>query len=113
MLDMIRLIAGTLCIALSLFFIISGIIGNFRFPFVLNRMHAAGLIDTAGVLFMILGLVIFNGWNPVSLKLLTLIVLVWLTSPASSHLIAVMEVSDGKYRKQLLDEKKKEGENTP
>lgn len=85
------------------FFIIGGLIvagvatyGLFKFKFVLNRMHAAALNDTLAILFVLLGLIIANGFNFVSLKLLLIILFLWFASPVASHLIARLEVATDK-----------------
>lgn len=69
------------------------IIGVFRFKYVLNRMHAASMGDTLGLGCIIIGLVIINGLNLTSLKLICVPVLLWITSPTASHLIARLEVT--------------------
>lgn len=85
------------------FFIIGGLIvagvatyGLFKFKFVLNRMHAAALNDTLAILFVLLGLIIANGFNFVSFKLLLIILFLWFASPVASHLIARLEVATDK-----------------
>ncbi|MCI8633518.1 MAG: monovalent cation/H(+) antiporter subunit G [Lachnospiraceae bacterium] len=83
---------------LSAIFIIAGIgiimlscLGVHRFHFVLNRMHSAAMGDTLGILFIILGLMIANGFNLALIKLLCIILFMWLASPVSSHLITKLE----------------------
>lgn len=74
--------------------------GIFKFKFVLNRMHAAAMCDTLSILFILLGLIIYSGFNFTSLKLLLIILFLWFASPVSSHLISRLEVT--------IDEKVKE-----
>lgn len=93
----IRFVLGTLCLAFGLFFIVSSVVGNFRFKFVLNRMHSAALGDTLGLLGIVLGTCFYHGFNATTVKLLVIIALVWITSPVASHLIMLMELSNGKY----------------
>lgn len=97
MMNWIRFILGTVSLIFGLFFIVSSIIGNYRFKFALNRMHSAALGDTLGLLGVVLGICLYNGLNAVTLKLLIVVALVWLTSPVSSHLIMLMEISNGRY----------------
>lgn len=83
--------AGFLLFGLGIFAI--EMIGVFRFKYVLNRMHAAAMGDTLGIGFSMVGLIIMSGFNFTSLKLLFVVVFLWFSSPASSHLIARLEVT--------------------
>lgn len=93
MLEWIRFALSAGLILLGLFFIVSAIVGVYRFKYVLNRMHVAALGDTLGILFIILGLIVASGFNFTSLKLVLLVLMLWLTGPVSSHLIARLEVT--------------------
>lgn len=93
MLEWLRFIACGALILFGLGIIISAIAGVYRFKYVMNRMHAAAMGDTLGILFIILGLIVASGFNFTSLKLLLLIVMLWLTSPVSSHLIGRLEIT--------------------
>lgn len=92
-----RFITGTASIAAGLFFVISSVVGNLRFKFALNRMHSAALGDTLGLFFFVLGLCLYNGFDATCLKMLGIIALFWITSPVTSHLVMLMEISNGRY----------------
>ena len=84
------------CIALlfaGLFVFLSATIGVNRFKKPLNRMHAAAMGDTLGLLLILLSLVIWRGFSFVSLKLIIVLVFFWLASPVSGHIIAQMEAT--------------------
>ncbi|QNM05483.1 cation:proton antiporter [Qiania dongpingensis] len=68
-------------------------IGVNRFRRALNRMHAAALGDTLGILFVILGLIIWKGIGFDSLKLLLVVLFFWLASPVAGHMISRLEVT--------------------
>ncbi len=104
----IRFILGTVCLLFGLFFIVSSVIGNFRFKFALNRMHSAALGDTLGLLGIVLGMCFYHGLNVTTLKLLAVVALVWITSPVASHLIMLMEMSIGKYTAETDEEQSDE-----
>ena len=70
------------------FFIIVGALGLVRMPEVFTRMHAAGIIDTAGAGFLILGMCLQAGASLVTLKLLFLLVLFFFGSPIVTHALA-------------------------
>ena len=90
--ETLRFILCALLMLLGLIFEISAVVGVFRFRYVLNRMHAAAMGDTMGVFLMLLGLAVANGLSMLSLKLMLLVLLFWLTSPVSSHLIGRLEL---------------------
>lgn len=86
----VRIIIAVALLAVGMIFILLSAVGVFRMKFVLNRMHAAALGDTCGLLFCILGLVVISGFTFTSLKLIGVLILFWLTSPISGHLISNM-----------------------
>jgi len=71
----------------------AGVYGMFRYKYVLNRMHIAAAIDTLGILMIMCGLIIWQGFEISSMKLVLIILFFWISGPVSSHLIARMEVS--------------------
>ena len=75
----------------SLFMILCGILGVYKMKYVLNRMNAAALIDTLALLSMNIALIIANGFTMTSLKLFIIVMVMWLTSPISGHLISKLE----------------------
>ena len=91
--EWIRFIGGAALIVLGLIIFFVEISGVFRFKYVLNRMHAAAMGDTLGLSACIAGLMLMNGLNFTTIKLLCVIAFLWLASPVSSHLIAKLEVT--------------------
>lgn len=71
----------------GLFFLV-GTIGLLRLPDFYARTHAATKCDTVGAGSLLLGLAIFSGAEPATLKILTLAVLVLLSSPTAGHALA-------------------------
>ena len=90
----VRIVAGIILIAVGLFVYITATFGLFRFHYVLNRMHAAALGDTLGILFVLL-----VGFNFHTLRLGLIICFLWLASPVSSHLLAKAEFVTFKHIK--------------
>jgi len=117
--EWIRFIGGAALIVLGLCIFFIEISGVFRFKYVLNRMHAAAMGDTLGLSACITGLMLMNGLNFTTVKLLCIIVFLWLASPVSSHLIAKLEVitnpDSAEYEKiedlKILENDGKENEN--
>ena len=93
MIDVIRLIACILLTCAGLCCLITGVVGVFRFKYALNRIHAAALMDTVGILLMLLGVICAIGFDVTCLKILVVIAFLWLTSPVSGHLIGRMEIT--------------------
>lgn len=91
--EWIRFLAGAVLLLFGLVIFLIEMIGVFRFKYVLNRMHAAAMGDTLGIGFSLVGLILMSGFTFTSLKLFLVIVFLWFSSPASSHLIARLEVS--------------------
>ena len=97
MAEWIRCVLAAGLILAGLFVTLSAVLGLFRFKYVLSRMHAAALMDTLGILLVLLGIITARGFAAVSLKFLLLIAMLWLTSPVASHLIAKLEVTSGEH----------------
>lgn len=92
-LNWIRFIIGVGLIILGVCLFITEMIGIFKFKYVLNRMHVAGMGDTMGLSLSLLGTIVLSGFNFTSLKMALVIVFLWLASPVASHLIARLEVT--------------------
>ena len=93
MLEWIRFILCAALIISGLTVMCLGVIGVYRFKYVLNRMHAAAMNDTMGIGLVMLGLIVMSGFTFTSLKLMLVILMLWLSSPVSSHLIGRLEIT--------------------
>ena len=93
MLDIIRFILCAAFTLAGLFVLISGVVGVYHFQYALNRVHSAALNDTLGILLMLIGVMIAEGIDIATLKMLFVILTLWLTSPVSSHLIGRLEIT--------------------
>ena len=93
MIDIIRLVACIILTVAGLCCLVSGVVGVFRFKYALNRLHAAAILDTVGILLMLLGVIVATGFSVTSAKILVVIAFLWLTSPVSGHLIGRMEIT--------------------
>jgi len=76
------------CIVAGSFFTVVGTFGLVRMPDVFTRMHAASVVDTLGVGFLILGMAIQAGFSLVALKLGFLLALFFFTGPVVTHALA-------------------------
>ena len=93
MLDIIRFVISAALTLAGLFCLLSGVVGVYKFRYALSRVHAAALLDTVGILLMLLGVIVATGFTVASLKMLVVIAFLWLTSPVAGHLIGRLEVT--------------------
>jgi len=92
-LQWVRFCLAVLFMLAGLLTLLATIVGLFRFHYVLNRIHVAAKCDTMGMIMIFFSLLVINGPNAASLKLLLIIAFLWLANPVASHLIAHMEVA--------------------
>lgn len=98
--DDIAFLFAALFIIAGLIVLIVGVIGIFRIKYVLNRLHAAAMIDSLGLLLIALGVMVIRGFSFDSAKLLMMVALFWIASPLCSHLLISLEVATNKdYKK--------------
>ena len=83
----IDLLTG-LCFFLGSLSIIIGACGLIKLPDVFARIHAAGMIDTGGTAFFILGMILQSGWSLITVKLILIGIFIFFTSPVTSHVTA-------------------------
>jgi len=93
------------CMLLGCFSFIVGVFGIYRFKFILNRMHSAAILDTMGLFFIVLGMSIARSFDAVTIKLLLIFILLWITSPIQSHLLAKMEyITDKNLDEEIVND---------
>ena len=68
--------------------IIIGACGLIKLPDVFSRIHAAGMIDTGGTAFFLLGMIVQSGWSLITVKLILIGIFIFFTSPVTSHVTA-------------------------
>ena len=68
--------------------IIIGACGLIKLPDVFSRIHAAGMIDTGGTAFFLLGMIVQSGWSLITVKLILIGIFIFFTSPVTSHITA-------------------------
>lgn len=84
--ESIGLLFAILAVIGGTFFSIVGVTGYLRLPDVYTRLHATGKVGVFGVVLLLLAAVV---WTPLSLgRGVTLIFLLLLTGPATSHALA-------------------------
>ena len=68
--EIFRLVIGTIFLALGLMVFFIEIIGIYKMKYVLNRLHSAAMGDTMGIFLCILGLCFYSGINFTTAKLI-------------------------------------------
>ena len=82
-------------IVLGLFFMITGTVGVLRMPDVFTRLHAAGMTDTMGAGFLILGMCLQAGIGLVLVRLVFVYAFLMFTSPIATHALARAALGSG------------------
>ncbi|TYB33343.1 MAG: monovalent cation/H(+) antiporter subunit G [Flexistipes sinusarabici] len=78
---LILLLAGS-------FFMLVASIGMIRLPDFYTRMHAGGKADTLGQGLIFLGLIIYEGFTLISLKMLIIFAFIFIANPTATHAVA-------------------------
>ncbi len=108
--EWIRFIIGVAFIVMGLLVFVIQLIGVFKFKYILNRMHAAGMGDTMGISLCLFGTMFIFGWGFTSLKIALIVAFLWLASPVASHLISRLEVTTNEELEKYCRIEKEEEE---
>ena len=81
--------------ALGIFYMFFGVLGIMRFPDLYTRLHPAGKAGTAGLLSIFIGLILYSGFTPFSLRIILIALFIVITSPVASHAIARGAIESG------------------
>lgn len=108
--EWLRFLLGVAFIIMGLLVFVIQLIGVYKFKYVLNRMHAAGMGDTMGLSLCLLGTMFLFGWSFTTLKIALIAAFLWLASPVSSHLISRLEVTTNEELEKYCKIEKEEEE---
>ena len=103
MLDWIRFALTAVLVVIGLFLMLSAVLAQFRFKYVLNRMHAASMGDSLGMPLVLIGLCISAPDWVTILKMLLVCLFIWITSPTGSHLIARLELTSNEHPENEME----------
>jgi multicomponent Na+:H+ antiporter subunit G len=76
-------------------FCMIGALGLVRMPDFFTRMHAASVTDTLGAGLLLLGMALQAGFTLVTVKLIVVGLLIFFTSPTSTHALAQAALARG------------------
>ena len=100
---MIKDIIGMLLIATGVILYVIEVIGVFRFDYVLNRMHAVAIGDSLALFLVLLGAALLIWDWFAAARIFVILIMVWLTSPVNSHLLARVETMTNNHLESYLD----------
>lgn len=90
----LEIVSSVLVIAGAIFAVIGGI-GIVRLPDFFCRIHGAGITDTLGAGLILTGLMFLSPHWLVTVKLIAILVLLWITSPTATHALANAALETG------------------
>lgn len=83
----IQIAVTILFVTLGIFFIFMGSVGIVRLPDFYSRTHSISKSDTLGIILVIIGLIVYEGFTQSSIKLALVSLFVALSNPIGSHAI--------------------------
>jgi len=78
-------ILATIMMAMGGFFMIVGSVGLLKFPDFYTRLHATGKCDTMGQILIIVGCMIYQGFDFITVKLFFVSAFYIFAGPAATH----------------------------
>ena len=102
--DLIIYYASWALLSCGAFLCAVGGLGVLRLPDFYSRQHAAGITDTLGAAFVLIGLMLQSGFTLKAAKLVMILVFLLLTSPVATHAIAQAAKQSGLKPKVSAEE---------
>jgi multicomponent Na+:H+ antiporter subunit G len=92
---MIGHVLGMAAVIGGAFFLLFGRVGLVRLPDFYCRNHATGKSDTLGIMLVIFGMILIEGFTLNSAKLFFVLIFVFLTNPTGTHALANAALRSG------------------
>ncbi len=86
------------------FFLFIGSLGMIRLRDFWARLHAASVIDSAGIGLLFLGMMLQTGLSLITVKTLLIIGFLLITGPTASHAVANAAFSSGSRPRDLVED---------
>ena len=90
----VNLIIGLILVFGGMLMEAIAIFGVFKLKDPMSRMHSAGIADTLGVIFIMVGMILFANFNIFSAKFAITVLIMSCTAPVASHMIGRMIYSE-------------------
>ena len=94
-LDTVIYVISWVLIAGGSIFTVIGAIGILRFPDFWSRLYAASITDSGGVILLLAGMALHEGFTLVTVKLLIILIFLFITGPTSTHAVANAAFTSG------------------
>lgn len=86
------------------FFLFVGSLGMVRLQDFWARLHAASILDSAGVGLILFGMMLQSGLTLITVKLIIIVIFLFLTGPTASHAVANAAFVSGSRPPDLVDD---------
>ena len=86
------------------FFLFVGSLGMLRLPDFWSRLHAASIIDSAGVGLILAGMLLQTGFSLITVKILIIIGFLLITGPTATHAVANAAFVSGSRPKDIVED---------
>lgn len=86
------------------FFLFVGSLGMLRLPDFWSRLHAASIIDSAGVGLILAGMMLQTGFTLVTVKTLIIVGFLLITGPTATHAVANAAFVSGSRPQDIVED---------
>ena len=86
------------------FFLFVGSLGMVRLVDFWARLHAASIIDSAGIGLIIFGMMLQGGLTLITAKLVLIVLFLFITGPTASHAVANAAFMSGSRPHEMLED---------
>ena len=97
-------IASWIALLAGSFFLFVGALGMVRLPDFWSRLHAASVLDSAGVGLLLFGLALQAGFTLVTVKLVLIALFLLITGPTAAHAVANAAFVSGSRPVDLVED---------
>ncbi len=104
MLTLVVDILSWVCFIVGGFFLFVGSLGMVRLVDFWARLHAASIIDSAGVGLILLGMMLQGGLSLVTAKLALIVLFLFITGPTASHAVANAAFMSGSRPHEMVED---------
>ncbi len=103
----IEIFSGILLLAGGVLMLASAV-GVIRLPDFYTRLHASSIGETLGLVLAGLGLILYNGFNLTSAKILLIVIALFMVNPIGTHLIGKAAIQNGEEPWKYINEEEED-----
>ena len=103
-------IIGAILFGIGIAFNFFGCLGLIRLPDIYNRLQASTKCVTFGTIFILIGVIVFSGFNSLGTKAILCLIFILITSPTAAHAISKGAHRSGVslWKKSVIDSYKED-----